>query len=229
MAAMTRTKPVVCFIDDDQNELTRFARAIGDRYDVITGTSLPHCQRRLEERNLSKPDLWVLDLYFPARPDIANTPDELATMNSKYFRLHREIAEFRVFLEGIGQGISGGLALIDQCKVLGGPVIMLTRKGMLDDAILCLDCGASAVLKKPMPARWPDDDDPETIRKLMDDAMTENSKYLIDRLETAIGEQTDRAKKRGGTYWYWWGVATGAVLGWCAGFLLRLLIAGPGT
>lgn len=223
--AMTKPKPVVCFVDDDQNELTRFAKAMADHYDVISGTSFPVCRRRLEERNLERPDLWVLDLYFPEGADVANTPDELNTMNSKYFRLREQIREFGTFLEGIGQGPSGGLALIEKCKALGGPVVMLTRKGTLEDAIRCFDHGASAVLKKPMPEHWPDDDDPEAVRKAMDDAMIANSQYLIARFEKTITEGS-RSARVGGPCRYLWGIATGAVLAWCIQFLFSLLTQG---
>jgi len=209
-------KPVICFIDDDENELTRFAAAMANRFDVITATTFPDCQRQLQQRNLAKPDLWVLDLYFPERVDIVNTPDQLNTMNSKYFRLHQAVAEFRAFLQGIGQGVAGGLELIRNCKAAGGPVVMFTRKGMLDDAILCIDNGASAVLKKPMPSSWPENDEPEAVREALDDAMMENSARLIEHFERHIRPATRDVGRRAAC-WYWWGVASGVMMSACLG------------
>jgi len=222
---MSRAKRVVCFVDDDQNELARFARAMGDRYEVITGTGFATCRRELEKRNLSRPDLWVLDLYFPERQDAPNTADELNTMNSKFFRLHEAICGFREFLASIGQGVGGGLKLVRECQSLGGPVVMLTRKGMLDDAILCIDSGASAVLKKPMPAHWPDDDDPDAVRKALDEAMMQNSQQLIDHFEEAIRSNTPKAGR-----WpirvFFWGIVVGVVLACSIQCLLSILATG---
>ena len=221
---MTRAKRVICFVDDDPNELARFARAMGDRYEVITGTEFAACHKELQKRGLGRPDLWVLDLYFPQRQDAPNTADELNTMNSKFFALHKAIGEFREFLASIGQGAGGGLQLLQQCKSAGGPVIMLTRKGMLDDAILCMDQGATAVLKKPMPDHWPQDNDPQAVRAALDEAMMENSQQLMDRFEEVIGSGAPAATGRplgvllGG-------IAVGAVLACGVQWLLNMLAA----
>ena len=63
--------PVVCFIDDDSNEISRFVSAFGREFDCVTGTSLDACLRSLKEKKL-KPDLWILDLYFPEQ-GVVNT------------------------------------------------------------------------------------------------------------------------------------------------------------
>jgi len=219
---MTRAKRVICFVDDDQNELARFAKAMGGHYELITGTTFAACRRQLEKRNLRKPDLWVLDLYFPERQDTPNTADELNMMNSKFFRLHEAICGFREFVGSIGQGVGGGLALVRECKAVGGPVIMLTRKGMLDDAILCIDSGASAVLKKPMPARWPDDDDPDAVRRALDDAMMETAQQLIDRFEETIRASAPAAGGRW-TGVFLWGIVAGVALACGIQCLVNLL------
>jgi len=116
MTVRTRRRRVICFVDDDPNELMRFARAMEPRFDVIAGTSYAACRQELERRKLATPDLWVLDLYFPNEEHGSNSPAELSATNAKYLRLHQATAEFHEFLDGIGQGVAGGVALIEKCK-----------------------------------------------------------------------------------------------------------------
>jgi DNA-binding NtrC family response regulator len=220
---MAKPRRVICFIDDDPEELARFVEATADQYEVITGTSFPACQEALAERNLARPDLWVLDLYFPQPEDRTNTPDERSEMNRRYHRLRQAIGEFQHFLQGIGQGTAGSLALIEKCRELGGPVVMLTRKGTLEDAIACLQRGAAAVLKKPMPTRWPDEDRPELIRRALDHAMAENSGPLLEQFDATIRRNSHWARFRG-TYLFCFGLLAGALLWWTIPSVLRLLL-----
>jgi len=224
MIGRTRKKRVICFVDDDPNELRRFARAMEPRFDVVTGTGYAACRHELERRNRARPDLWVLDLYFPNDEHGPNSPAELTAMNAKYLKLHQATVEFHEFLNEIGQGVAGGLALIDKCKAAGGPVIMLTRKGTLEDAILCLDRGAAAVLRKPMPVGGAHDDDPEAIRQALDAAMLDSAPPLIGRLEQIIRANAHWARNRAAYLW-WSGMAAGATLAWSAAYLLSFLAA----
>ena len=224
MIGRTRRKRVVCFVDDDPNELRRFARALDPHYDVVTGTSYAACQHELARRRLVKPDLWVLDLFFPREENAPNSPAELTAMNAKYLRLHQATAEFREFLDKIGQGVAGGLALIDKCKRADAPVVMLTRKGTLEDAIVCLERGADAVLRKPMPVGGQHDDDPETIRQALDAATLDSAPQLIERLDKAIQAHTHWARNRAAYLW-WSGMAVGAALAWSGEYLLSWLAA----
>ncbi len=150
-------KRTVCFIDDDPAELSRFKNAMQNHYEVIAGVSYKECQDQLGERKLEKPELWVLDLFFP-KDGVTNTPEQRSEMNQKYHKLSEDIRRFRSFLERIGQGPSGGLELFDKCKKDRRPVVFLTRKGTLEDATQCIDKGAERVLKKPMPSQWPTED-----------------------------------------------------------------------
>ena len=58
-----KKKPLLVFIDDDQNEIDRFVTALQDQYEIVADVRLTAVERRLAGR---RPALCVLDLYFPA-------------------------------------------------------------------------------------------------------------------------------------------------------------------
>lgn len=182
-------KRVICFIDDDPAETIRFEKSMADKFICVTGQSYEQCKEKLRRDRL-KPDAWVLDLFFPS-PGHTNNQAQLDEMAARYAQLERKAREFRAYLSSIGQGTEGGLSLLRRCKQdYRTPVIMFTRKGMLEDAIQCLDQGAVAVLKKPMPPVL--DDNPANKSQQLDDAMASRADYLADHLMEAI---------RGNTFW----------------------------
>jgi hypothetical protein len=132
------SKRVVCFIDDDPAETNRFERAMSSKFTCVTGQSYEQCKDKLRRDRL-KPDAWVLDLFFPS-PGHTNSQAQLDEMANRYAQLEQRVREFRAYLSSIGQGTEGGLSLLRRCKQdYCAPVIMFTRKGMLEDAIQCLD------------------------------------------------------------------------------------------
>ncbi len=180
-------KPIVCFIDDDKNELERFQAAMEQDFICIIGDGYSDIIQQLQERKL-KPDLWVLDLFFPIGGHV-NTSEELSEMNDRYAVLEKAVQDFRAFLKNIRQGPEGGIELLKTClKNHKAPVVMFTRKGTLDDAIQCRDEGAISVLKKPMPGYWPDSE--KEKKKMMDEAIIQNRAYLRDKFHTAISSNT---------------------------------------
>lgn len=185
--------PVVCFIDDDEAELQRFEASMGSEFVCITGQGYEDCKRQLDAKKL-KPKLWVVDLFFPS-PGHTNTDEELATMNDRYAELEAKVQQFRAFLSEIRQGPEGGIELLRTClRNHPVPVMMFTRKGMLDDAIRCLDEGAMAVLKKPMPAAWPTD--PYEQKRSLDKAIFDRRPYLSDKFHEAISANNFWAKHK---------------------------------
>lgn len=196
-------KSVVLFIDDDQAELDRFNNAFGSEFECVVGTTASICDADLSERKL-KPDLCVLDLYFGSE-DHPNSPQEIQDMAIKYAELDRVTRDFTAFLETIGQGSEWGLKLLNECQdKYKVPVVMLTRKGTLKDAIECFDNGAMAVLKKPMPNEMPE---PEGLKEALDESMVQSSKNLADRFHRAIDTNSFRNKHRA-----WLGFTAGLVL-----------------
>ena len=210
------SKPTICFIDDDRDEIARFEKAIGARFDCVTGTGFDECKQKLKERGV-KSNLWVLDLYFP-KSGVTNTQEQRAQMVCEYAKLEEQVQQFRAFLERIGQGPKGGLELLSKCQQASrAPVVMLTRKGMLDDAIECIDAGAKRVLKKPMPAEFGGTNDER--REQLDEAMRERSQYLIDRFADTIAAASFWYRHRG-----WVGLAAGLVAGEVISRLVGLVI-----
>ena len=210
-------RQVVCFIDDDPDELERFRTAMSGRYQVITATNMTACRDQLATLGRKRPDLWVLDLFFPIDEGAGNTPEQLTEMNSKYLALYEQVNAFSAFLRSINQGPEGGRKKLRECRSIGSPVVMLTRKGSLDDVVSCLDDGAAAVLKKPMPAGRPSD--PNAMKAAMDRAMADNAGYLIDHFENVIREHRHWARHRA-KYIFIFGIALGTFVRWAFGLLL---------
>src|SRR5579872_1642659 len=96
---LNRERNVVCFIDDDAAELGRFDKAMGARFTCVTATTYEKCKERLKREKL-KPDLWVLDLFFPSAGH-SNSAAELEQMADKYAELELRMREFRGFLASI--------------------------------------------------------------------------------------------------------------------------------
>ena len=145
-------KPTVCFVDDDVNELKRFARAFGERFHVITGENAEECVEALRQQG-RRCGLWVLDLYFP-KPGVVNTAERRQEMNERFADLAAHQREFNMYLASVGQGSDGGLETMKRARALtpNVPVMFLTRKGTLADSVRCRAAGAADVTLKPMPA-----------------------------------------------------------------------------
>lgn len=143
-------RPLVCMIDDDPREADIFARVFSPDLEIITATRLKDAVSRLEASG-RRPDLFVLDLYFPTGRDA--TPEERETM--LHLRTEVEAAQRRLseYLTSIGQDRAGGLRLLDQVQheFRGVPAVFYTRKGTAEDVTACLQAGAMDVLRKPQP------------------------------------------------------------------------------
>lgn len=195
---------VLCFIDDDPNELRRFEEAMSKfEYNCVTATTYSEIERKLKHQKLS-PDLWVLDLYFPSQ-GATNSEHERVEMVARYAELERKTREFQAYLKTVHQGVEGGIRLLSRCmKDYHVPVVMFTRKGSLQDAIQCFEMGAAAVLKKPMPSSL--EGDAATKIAQLDEAMKDQADHLKNHFVDRI---------RLGTIWYryekWFMLAIGAL------------------
>jgi CheY-like chemotaxis protein len=182
---------VLCFIDDDPEELRRFEEAMKKfEYTCVTATSYSEIQQKLKEQKLS-PDLWVLDLYFASQGS-TNSPQQRAEMVERYAELEHKTREFRAYLETVHQGASGGIKRLQRCRDdYHVPVVMFTRKGNLEDAIQCFKAGAAAVLKKAMPPALEGDAAAKIAQ--LDQAMMDDADHLKNHF-------VDNIKL--GTFWY---------------------------
>lgn len=140
----------LCFIDDDGSfELPLFAAVFGKAFDLVVATSLAEARGRM--RAGWRPDLFVLDLYFPSgRPNaralgaLKAAPLRLESDRAELRRAHANALAARARLEAVlaarGQGPAGGIAL---GKAVARafpevPVVFYSRKATTEDALRCL-------------------------------------------------------------------------------------------
>jgi CheY-like chemotaxis protein len=140
----------LCFIDDEQSELSRVDRALSQDFDVGAGPNLDSAVRRLRGR----PQLFVLDMYYG--PETKN--DDRTRVSDAWRELIDAQRKFYELLRSLGQSADGGLELADHVRrrYPDVPIVFFTRKGSLEDADRAFRAGATAVLKKP-DARVPAD------------------------------------------------------------------------
>jgi CheY-like chemotaxis protein len=55
----------ICFIDDREDEIQLFKDAFADKFEIVAQTSFEECAKEMAHKKWKKPDLFVLDLYFP--------------------------------------------------------------------------------------------------------------------------------------------------------------------
>ncbi|MDP6636994.1 MAG: hypothetical protein QGG42_19000 [Phycisphaerae bacterium] len=177
----------LCFVDDDPQELERFKKALEGRFHIGVGTSLNTALDDLHKSTPGKPDLFVLDMYFPI--DGNNTDAELDDLGKKWDEFRSAERAMREVLGRLGQSFKGGRDLAEQV-IKGGirrsPFVFFTRKGNLVDAIDAYEnVGAISVMKKPDPRSMEDLDGPKRT-KAYDEAMKENAENIARALEAAI-------------------------------------------
>ena len=63
----TKRKLALCVVDDDPDELARFERYMKKEFYFGIGSCVDDAQRDLESKHKRKPDLFVLDMYFPTK------------------------------------------------------------------------------------------------------------------------------------------------------------------
>jgi DNA-binding response OmpR family regulator len=112
-------------------------------------------------------------------------------MNRRFAELTRVRAEFESFLKQLGQGPEGGLAILREVRRRAPhvPVVFLTRKGTLADALRARDAGADAVLHKPQPPGQAD-------ASALDRAMADQADALAARFRTIIKQHAQRSRWR---------------------------------
>jgi CheY-like chemotaxis protein len=142
---------VVCFVDDDPAEVTAFKNVFGGRFTVVADTTPQAVIGELRRRRL-RANLFVLDLYFAQGRESSEA--ERGRMVELKGQVDRTRQELSAYLSGIGQSRDGGLEILEylQSNYPATPVVFYTRKGTLDDAVVCLDRGADGVFPKAAPS-----------------------------------------------------------------------------
>lgn len=209
-------KNVVCFVDDNPHEIRRFRKYLKDYFVIGTGTSISEALNDVNKQGHKKPNLFILDLYFPDGP--RNTEDEIMELCRARETLLEAESKFITLMAKLRLSSHGGLKLATDLRERWGasPFIYLTRKGTLEDSVRGLKQGALKVIKKPDPNKR--EKESKTMRKAYDLAFKNNAGKIAFEIEDAIRTSS----------WWWRNkkAAGGFALGVMSSLVASVLIAG---
>ena len=142
----------ICFVDDDEEfEIPLFCDVFGEAFDIIAASDYAELKSQIDSRENWKPDLFVLDLYFPSGPAnreavealkteslfVENDNAEIRTAYRNYLRAKARLAGV---LDAWKQNANGGLLLAE--KVVADypdvPIVFYSRKATLEDVVRCM-------------------------------------------------------------------------------------------
>jgi DNA-binding NtrC family response regulator len=148
---MNKSKRALCFVDDDPAELQRFRHNLESDFIVGVGETLKDAIEDLSAKGPKKPDLFVLDMFFPQGPK--NTEKERAELYQAWDRYVQAQADFQSVLGRLRQSSAGGQELARQVReeYPSRRYVFFTRKGTLEEGLAALKHGALQVIKKPDP------------------------------------------------------------------------------
>jgi CheY-like chemotaxis protein len=154
----------ICFIDDDEEfEIPLFCDVFGEAFDIIAASDYAELKSLIDSRENWKPDLFVLDLYFPSGPAnreaiealraeplfVENDNAEIRTAYRNYLRAKTRLAGV---LDAWKQDVNGGLILAEKVVVdyPDVPIVFYSRKATLEDVVRCMTArNVWSVEKKP--------------------------------------------------------------------------------
>lgn len=200
----------ICFIDDEQDELSRTSKVLSQHFTVGTGPDLDTATSSLHR----KPHVFLLDMYYG--PETRR--QDRARVAQKWQELCQAQRDFYDLLRSLGQSSKGGLKLAEHVRARypGVPIVFFTRKGSLEDANEALSQGAKAVLKKPDSSSG--QQDAAGVKNTLDAAMMAHKDELVRSLSHIIDSSR------------WWarharlrGFVEGVAASLIASLLIRLL------
>ncbi len=142
----------ICFVDDDEEfEIPLFCDVLGEAFDIIAASDYAELKSQIDSRENWKPDLFVLDLYFPSGPEnqeaiealraeplfVENDNAEIRTAYRNYLRAKTRLAGV---LDAWKQNANGGLILAEKIVVdyPDVPIVFYSRKATLEDVVRCM-------------------------------------------------------------------------------------------
>ncbi len=142
----------ICFIDDDGDfEIPLFCDVFGEAFDIIAASDYAELKSQIDSREDWKPDLFVLDLYFPSGPAnreaiealkaeplfVENDNAEIRTAYRNYLRAKARLAGV---LDAWKQNANGGLLLAEKVVVdyPDVPFVLYSLKATLEDVVRCM-------------------------------------------------------------------------------------------
>ncbi len=154
----------ICFVDDDEKfEIPLFCDVFGEAFDIIAASDYAELKSQIDSRENWKPDLFVLDLYFPSGPanreaiealraeplSVENDNAEIRTAYRNYLRAKTRLAGV---IDAWKQNANGGLLLAEKIVVdyPDVPIVFYSRKATLEDVVRCMAVrNVWSVEKKP--------------------------------------------------------------------------------
>ncbi len=154
----------ICFVDDDEEfEIPLFCDVFGEAFDIIAASDYAELKSQIDSREKWKPDLFVLDLYFPSGPAnreavealradtlfVENDNAEIRTAYRNYLKAKARLAGVLVAWK---QNANGGLILAEKIVVdyPDVPIVFYSRKATLEDVVRCMAArNIWSVEKKP--------------------------------------------------------------------------------
>lgn len=160
----------ICFIDDEQDELSRTKRVLSSHFTIGAGQNLDDAVRTLPR----KPHSFLLDMYYGPKTQ----PADRVRVVQEWQQLCQAQLKFYNLLRSLDQSSRGGLELAEHVRTRypGVPIVFFTRKGSLEDANEALKQGAAAVLKKP---DYVGERDATGVKNALDSAMTAHQDELV--------------------------------------------------
>jgi len=153
---MKHESTVVCFIDDDPSEVQAFENVFGNEFNDFTVVADTTPQKVLDklEREKLKANLFILDLYFATGQASSELErNRMIELKEEVDKAQKQLSDY---LSSIGQSRDGGIEIMQYIHdhYPATPIVFYTRKGTLDDAVVCVDKGADGVLPKAAPTHF---------------------------------------------------------------------------
>jgi CheY-like chemotaxis protein len=197
----------ICFVDDDKEfEIPLFCDVFGEVFDIIAASDYVELKSQIDSRENWKPDLFVLDLYFPSEPanieaikalkaeplSVKNDNAEIRTAYINYLKAQDRLARV---LDAWKQNANGGLILAK--KVVADypyvPIVFYSRKATLKDVVQCMAArNVCSVERKPT---GKDSANTIELTKLAQQRIIHRFKIAISKADAAELERKKEAAK----------------------------------
>ena len=214
---MKKRRRSLCFVDDDPAELRRFCENLKSDFVIGAGRTLDEALADLRSSGRERPDLFVLDLYFPEGP--LNTEAELVELRAAWDRYKLEQAAFLAVLAKCRQTSHGGVALAEDIwqRYRSRNYVFFTRKATLEEGLTAIGRShALGIMKKPDP--HPAGAEDRTLTAAYDSAFRDNARAIAAELSSYIRGTSWWSKHRESV----WSAVIAFILGYAASLLANV-------
>jgi DNA-binding NarL/FixJ family response regulator len=192
---MRRRRHSLCFVDDDPAELRRFRENLSAEFVIGAGRTLDDALADLKRNGRERPDLFVLDLYFPEGP--LNSEEELSELRTAWHRCTLAQADFAAVLAKLSQTWQGGLALAEDVwqRYRSRNYVFFTRKATLEEGLMAISRSQGlGIMKKP--DAHPAAAENRTLTEAYDSAFRDKAREIAAELSSHIRKTSWWSKHR---------------------------------